>query len=126
MANLTPSVRVRRGHLPRRPGLSHVALLVVSTGARSAERRDLVSTSTGLSWMEGLSTRPFGPWSRRRKGPHAIALPRRRGGIPRKPEGDNMTANADPDFWAKANAHLVRYGGAFSPVIAESAAGNWF
>ena len=37
-----------------------------------------------------------------------------------------MSKNADTDFWAKANAHLVRYGGAFSPVIAESAAGNWF
>lgn len=37
-----------------------------------------------------------------------------------------MSRNADPAFWAKANAHLVRYGGAFSPVIAESAAGNWF
>lgn len=37
-----------------------------------------------------------------------------------------MTANSDPDFWAKARAHLVRYGGAFAPVIAESAAGNYF
>ena len=37
-----------------------------------------------------------------------------------------MSGNTDQDFWAKANAHLVRYGGAFSPVIAESAAGNWF
>ena len=37
-----------------------------------------------------------------------------------------MSRNADPDFWARANAHLVRYGGAFSPVIAESAQGNWF
>ncbi len=37
-----------------------------------------------------------------------------------------MSKNADPAFWAKANAHLVRYGGAFSPVIAESANGNWF
>ena len=37
-----------------------------------------------------------------------------------------MSRNADPDFWAKANAHLVRYGGAFSPLIAESAAGNYF
>ena len=26
-----------------------------------------------------------------------------------------MSKNADPAFWAKANAHLVRYGGAFSP-----------
>src|SRR5258706_14224638 len=37
-----------------------------------------------------------------------------------------MTGNSDPEFWQKANAHLVRYGGAFSPLIAESAAGNWF
>lgn len=37
-----------------------------------------------------------------------------------------MSKNTDPDFWAKANAHLVRYGGAFAPVIAESAQGNWF
>jgi len=37
-----------------------------------------------------------------------------------------MSGNSDPAFWAKANAHLVRYGGAFAPVIAESAAGNWF
>jgi 2,2-dialkylglycine decarboxylase (pyruvate) len=37
-----------------------------------------------------------------------------------------MTANNDPDFWRKARAHLVRYGGAFAPVIAESADGNWF
>jgi 4-aminobutyrate aminotransferase-like enzyme len=37
-----------------------------------------------------------------------------------------MTGNGDPEFWAKARAHLVRYGGAFSPLIAESAAGNFF
>ena len=37
-----------------------------------------------------------------------------------------MSANADPEFWAKARAHLVRYGGAFSPIIATSAQGNWF
>ena len=37
-----------------------------------------------------------------------------------------MTNNSDPDFWQKARAHLVRYGGAFAPVIAESAAGNHF
>jgi len=37
-----------------------------------------------------------------------------------------MSKNADPEFWAKARAHLVRYGGAFTPVIAESAKGNWF
>jgi 2,2-dialkylglycine decarboxylase (pyruvate) len=37
-----------------------------------------------------------------------------------------MSKNADAEFWAKANAHLVRYGGAFAPLIAESAQGNWF
>jgi len=37
-----------------------------------------------------------------------------------------MSANDDPQFWKKARAHLVRYGGAFSPLIAESAAGNFF
>ncbi len=37
-----------------------------------------------------------------------------------------MTANSDPGFWAKVRAHLVRYGGAFAPVIAESADGNYF
>ncbi len=35
-----------------------------------------------------------------------------------------MTGNSDPDFWAKAQAHLVRYGGVFAPVIAESADGS--
>src|SRR5258708_32082616 len=37
-----------------------------------------------------------------------------------------MSGNADPQFWERARAHLVRYGGSFSPIIAESAAGNWF
>ena len=37
-----------------------------------------------------------------------------------------MSGNSDPEFWARAQAHLVRYGGAFSPLIAESAAGNFF
>src|SRR5437868_14490241 len=37
-----------------------------------------------------------------------------------------MSGNSDRDFWAKANARLVRYGGPFAPVIAESAKGNWF
>ena len=37
-----------------------------------------------------------------------------------------MSANDDPQFWANARAHLVRYGGSFSPIIATSAAGNWF
>src|SRR3981189_3611481 len=37
-----------------------------------------------------------------------------------------MSRNSDPEFWRKARAHLVRYGGAVSPLIAESAAGNFF
>jgi 2,2-dialkylglycine decarboxylase (pyruvate) len=37
-----------------------------------------------------------------------------------------MSKNGDPEFWAKARAHLVRYGGSFAPLIAESASGNWF
>lgn len=37
-----------------------------------------------------------------------------------------MNVNDDPQFWARAKAHLVRYGGAFAPPIAESAAGNYF
>jgi membrane fusion protein, multidrug efflux system len=44
---------------------------VVSTGARSAERRDLASTISSQSGTEGLSARPFGPWSRRRKSLHS-------------------------------------------------------
>ena len=37
-----------------------------------------------------------------------------------------MSKNADAEFWTKARAHLVRYGGSFAPLIAESARGNWF
>ena len=33
--------------------------------------------------------------------------------------------NADPAFWAKARAHLVRYGGDFVPIIAERAQGSF-
>ena len=33
--------------------------------------------------------------------------------------------NADPAFWEKARAHLVRYGGAFAPIIAERAQGSF-
>ncbi len=40
---------------------------VVSTEARSAERRDLLSTIGHLSWREGLSARACGPRSRRRE-----------------------------------------------------------
>src|SRR5258708_9802836 len=54
---------------------SHRALSVVSTGARSAERRDLLSTIGHLLWREGLSARAGvypersrgGPRSRRRE-----------------------------------------------------------
>src|SRR5262245_37688353 len=33
--------------------------------------------------------------------------------------------NADPTFWEKARAHLVRYGGDFAPIIAERADGRF-
>src|SRR5262245_47107423 len=33
--------------------------------------------------------------------------------------------NADPAFWQKARAHLVRYGGDFAPLIAERAEGSF-
>src|SRR5215475_4874127 len=33
--------------------------------------------------------------------------------------------NADPVFWEKARAHLVRYGGKFAPFIAERALGSF-
>ena len=33
--------------------------------------------------------------------------------------------NADPAFWEKARAHLVRYGGDFAPFIAERAHGSF-
>ena len=33
--------------------------------------------------------------------------------------------NADPAFWEKARAHLVRYGGPFAPIIAERAQGSF-
>jgi len=53
--------------LPRHTaGLSHMKDSVVSTGARSAERRDLFSTIGRLSLRKGLSARPCGPRSRRR------------------------------------------------------------
>ncbi len=71
----------------RTAGLSHVMISVVSTegpldfarGKLRPERRDLLSTKCGLLWREGLSARPFGPWSRRRESlhsSHAIALRR--------------------------------------------------
>lgn len=35
------------------------------------------------------------------------------------------TRNDDPDFWTRARRHLVRYGGAFAPVIIERAEGSF-
>jgi 2,2-dialkylglycine decarboxylase (pyruvate) len=35
------------------------------------------------------------------------------------------SGNADPLFWGKARAHLVRYGGDFAPFIAERAQGSF-
>ena len=39
--------------------------------------------------------------------------------------GKAGTGNADPAFWEKARAHLVRYGGDFAPIIAERAQGSF-
>ena len=39
--------------------------------------------------------------------------------------GSNTRGNADPAFWEKARAHLVRYGGDFVPIIAERAQGSF-
>ena len=75
------------GSAPPSVGQSHIRRPVVSTeapldfarGRLRAERRDLLSTISGLLWREGLSARPFGPWSRRRESlhsSHAIALRR--------------------------------------------------
>src|SRR5258708_34743725 len=58
-------------------GLSHVVTAkvpVVSTKARRAARRDLLSTISRLSLREGLSAPRFALRSRRRKLPYAIAL----------------------------------------------------
>src|SRR5216683_1252183 len=67
---------------PNQVGISHIALSIVSTEGRRPERRDLLSTTSRLSWREGLSaTRGVYPErsrgalrSRRRKLLHAIAL----------------------------------------------------
>src|SRR6185437_9529482 len=75
----------------------HLALLVVSTGARSAERRDLLSTTSGLSWKKGLSARPFGPWSRRRRRPCAIVLPLP-GAVPEATPPPSVPASFGPLF----------------------------
>ena len=39
--------------------------------------------------------------------------------------GKANAGNADPAFWEKARAHLVRYGGDFVPIIAERAQGSF-
>jgi 2,2-dialkylglycine decarboxylase (pyruvate) len=39
--------------------------------------------------------------------------------------GSSARGNADPAFWDKARAHLVRYGGDFVPIIAERAQGSF-
>lgn len=36
-----------------------------------------------------------------------------------------MSRNADPAFWNAANAHLIRYGGRFEPIIIERAEGSF-
>ncbi|MHB1328296.1 MAG: aspartate aminotransferase family protein [Gemmatimonadales bacterium] len=36
-----------------------------------------------------------------------------------------MSPNADPDFWNAANAHLIRYGPRFEPIIIERAEGSY-
>ncbi len=36
-----------------------------------------------------------------------------------------MSRNADPDFWAKAQKHLIRYGGTFEQLIIERAEGSF-
>src|SRR5216683_7268913 len=68
---------------PSDAGLSHVVnakISVVSTKARRAARRDLLSPISCLSLTQGLSAPRFALRSRRRKGPHAIALPSYGGG----------------------------------------------
>lgn len=39
--------------------------------------------------------------------------------------GKTAAGNADPLFWEKARAHLVRYGGDFAPIIAARAQGSF-
>jgi 2,2-dialkylglycine decarboxylase (pyruvate) len=36
-----------------------------------------------------------------------------------------MSKNSEPAFWASAEKHLIRYGGAFDPIIVERAAGSF-
>jgi 2,2-dialkylglycine decarboxylase (pyruvate) len=37
----------------------------------------------------------------------------------------DVNANLDPDFWARARRHLVRYGADFFPVVVDRAAGSF-
>src|SRR5215471_14355022 len=46
-------------------------------------------------------------------------------GVPMKDVAKPKRGNADPVFWDKARAHLVRYGGEFAPFIAERAQGSF-
>src|SRR5260370_5926065 len=55
--------------LPATPRAIAYAISVVSTGARSAERRDLPSTISGVSRREGLSARAGVYPERSRGGP---------------------------------------------------------
>jgi 2,2-dialkylglycine decarboxylase (pyruvate) len=36
-----------------------------------------------------------------------------------------MSKNAEPQFWRNARDHLIRYGGAFEPIIIERAVGSF-
>src|SRR5712692_99895 len=58
---------------PNQVGISHIALSVVSTEGRRPERRDLLSTTSRLSWREGLSAPRCALRSSRRKWPYAIS-----------------------------------------------------
>ena len=40
-------------------------------------------------------------------------------------ERETQSRNADPQFWERARRHLIRYGGTFSPVLAERAEGSF-
>ena len=71
------SLRIDGDTSPSRAEQSLIATPVVSTEARRAERRDLLSTISRLLWKEGLSAPRFALRSRRRKLPYAIAPPSR-------------------------------------------------
>jgi hypothetical protein len=102
--SVVPEHRVTATHAlplsasPVVPGLSHVVdakISVVSTKARRAARRDLLSSISCLSLKQGLSARACGPRSRRRELAHAIALPVIRGGAPSYgAEGEGLCRSA--------------------------------